>query len=63
MIEPVHLGLMSYENFLFANCIPLPICCRGDPDAFAVPVGDGVRVSSCDDHAVGYSTIRATRRH
>src|SRR5439155_1614987 len=39
MIEPVHLGLMSYENFLFANCIPLPICCRGDPDAIPVLAG------------------------
>jgi hypothetical protein len=45
---------MSYENFLFANHILLPICYRSDPDAFTIRVANGVRVSSCDDHAVGY---------
>jgi hypothetical protein len=27
---------MSYENFLFANFVPLPICCCSDPDTFGI---------------------------
>jgi hypothetical protein len=54
---------MSHENFLFANFVPLPVCCCSDPDTFAVTVADGTRISSRDDHAVGFRIIRATRRY
>jgi hypothetical protein len=60
-IEPASFEI--HENFLFANCSSLPICCRSDADAFAIPVAYRVRISSCNDHAVGYGIVRATRRH
>jgi hypothetical protein len=53
---------MNYENFLFPNCIPLPICCRSDPDAFGIPDAGGIRISGCDDHAIGFRVVRATGR-
>ena len=54
---------MSHEDFLFADRISVPNRARSDANSFVIAVADTIRVSSCDDHAVGFRIICAKGSH